>query len=178
MQALEGRHHAALVEIHVTLSVQLAAACSLNMKARTRRMRTSPVKRVSPCTILIVSLAAGLLLSLCCEGAAGPQTVSLEQAEGIILSTVLSGSDSGKVVCELPTQMKAGTVVHPSISAQSVSYAAPTDSWFFFIDDNPGYRWTHPCRYAFVCCYTGTQTVHNEGSPPDNADSLRVVIFK
>lgn len=127
--------------------------------------------------VLAVLISAGLLLFSCSENATSPQAISLEQAERIILSSVLNGNDSGKVVYELPTQMKAGTIVYPSDSPDSVSYDAPTDSWFFFIDDKPGYRWAHPCRYAFVCCSSGIPTVYNESFPPDNADSLSVVMF-
>jgi hypothetical protein len=113
--------------------------------------------------------------SSCSQNSTEPRGVSLKQAEHIILTELLGGSDSGRVVYELPTQIGVGAAVY---SAFDSAYTAPMDSWFFFIDDKPGYRWVHPCRYSFVCCLTGNLTTHDEVMFPHNLDSLRVVVFR
>lgn len=136
------------------------------------------MKQFNPWVIVMVTYIVGLFYFSCSEKTTdAQQAISLDQAEEIILANVLNGDDSGIVVYELPTQMEEGAIVS-TVSLYPVSYTAPTDSWFFFIDDQPGYRWTHDCRYAFVSCSTGKPTVYNEGWPPDNFDSLKVVTFQ
>ena len=51
---------------------------------------------------------------------------------------------------------------------------APTEGWFFFVDDNPGANWEHPCRYAFV---TKTGEIHwtPSMSPPYDMDAFEPV---
>ena len=121
-------------------------------------------------TLLVITVLA------CSHKATEPTEVTLTQAEAIVLSQILNNSDSGKAVYELPIQMRSGTVVRQQ-GPDSTQCIAPSDSWFFFIDDNPTYRWAHPCRYAFVSCADGKPSVFSEGFPPDNVDSLRVVTF-
>lgn len=138
----------------------------------------STMKAIRPRTLIVLLWVSGLFLFSYCGKSVETQGTTLKQAETIVLDHVLNGNDSGKVVYELPTAVKAGTPVRPKHSIDSVSYSAASDSWFFFIDDNPGFRWAHPCRYVFVGCSTGDRTVYDEAFYPDNFDSLVVVKFR
>jgi hypothetical protein len=135
------------------------------------------MKKVSLRILAIRATFIALIIVGCSHKATEPSEISLKQAEGIVLSQILNNNDSGIVVYELPTEMKSGTAVTQR-GPDSTRYVAPSDCWFFFIDDKPTYRWTHPCRYAFVSCADGKHTVFDEGFPPDVVDSLRVVTFR
>ncbi len=134
------------------------------------------MKQLNIQILVIIPSLLSVSLVACSHKATEPSEISLKQAEQSVFSQMLSNNDSGIVVYELPTQMKSGAVVTQR-GPDSTQYVAPSDSWFFFIDDKPTYRWTHPCRYAFVACADGKHTVFNEGFPPSNIDSLRVVTF-
>ena len=138
----------------------------------------STMKIIIPRTLIVLLWVSVLFFFLYCEKGIETQEITLQKAETIVLDNVLNGSDSGKVVYELPTPMKAGSSVRPKHSIDSVSYTASSDSWFFFIDDYPDFRWAHPCRYVFVFCSTGDYTVYDEDFYPDNFDSLVVVRFR
>jgi len=132
------------------------------------------MEKINSQILTIFLLIFGGFLYSCSDKGTEPQDISLKQAEEIVLSKLLSGDNSGKIVYELQNKIKAGTAIY---SVDSM-YTAPTDSWFFFIDDLPGYYWVHPCRYVFICCSSGKDTVY-EGHlfPPRNLDSLTVVKY-
>ena len=104
------------------------------------------------------------------------EEITLKQAEQIVYLQILNSNDSGKVVYELPSEMHAGTTL--KAKGGDSTYFSLNDSWFFFINDNPGYRWVHPCRYLFVACSDGKYFIVAEINEPENIDSLRVVAFK
>ena len=51
---------------------------------------------------------------------------------------------------------------------------APEEGWFFFVDDNPGANWEHPCRYAFVTRRGEIQWTPSM-SPPYTMDDFELV---
>ncbi len=134
-------------------------------------------RNIIACICLPLSLAPAPLFLSCSDIGTEPHAISLKLAEQIVLSDILGGNDSGRIVYELPTEMESGTVVRQR-GPDSTEYRAPTDSWFFFVDDKAGWRWAHPCRYVFVACADGKLTVFDEEFPPNNIDSLRVVTFR
>jgi hypothetical protein len=103
--------------------------------------------------------------------------ISLKEAEGIVLTQILENNIEGKVVYELQTKMKSGTTVKNGIITNGNEYTVEKDCWFFFIDDAPGAKWAHPCRYVFVYCSDGEYKVVDEEWPPDNFDDLVSVEF-
>ena len=132
------------------------------------------MKKINSQILTTFILIFGGFLSSCSDLGTEPQEISLKQAEEIILSKLLNGDDTGKIVYELQNKIKADTAIY---SANSI-YLVPANSWFFFIDDLPGYFWVHPCRYVFISCAGGKEKVY-EGDlyPPRNLDSLKVVKF-
>ena len=46
--------------------------------------------------------------------------------------------------------------------------SAPSNSWAFFVDKNPGQDWAHPCAYIFVSKSNGAISVKNSTLPPMN----------
>jgi len=116
------------------------------------------------------------LLFICCEEEKSENSnITLQQAEQIIFIELLDSNDSGKIVYELPYSM----VIEDTVKAKGgdSTYVVQNDSWFFFIDDQPGYRWAHPCRYSFVDCNNGEYIVIDEINEPENIDSLVIVNF-
>jgi hypothetical protein len=130
-------------------------------------------------TLLLLSIIFTISFLSCSKhgptGNTQTDETSLREAEQILFTQILNGSDSGKVVYELPTQMKAGSTV--KAKGGDSTYTAQNDSWFFFINDFPGFRYFHPCRYVLVACSDGKYILINEGNEPENIDSMRVVIF-
>lgn len=115
-----------------------------------------------------------IFLFSCSNKGTEPRDVTLKQAEEIVLSKLLNNTDSGKIVYELQNKISAGTKIH---SADSM-FSSSTNSWFFFIDDAPDYYWVHPCRYVFICCTSGEQTVFKgDLFPPNNLENLTIVNF-
>lgn len=45
-------------------------------------------------------------------------------------------------------------------------------AWFFFIDDDPGANWEHPCRYLFVDADTGKYDIIGAKTPPKKLTDL------
>jgi len=58
------------------------------------------------------------------------------------------------------------------IIAPKQAFAPDDDSWFFFVDDAPGDRWAHPCRWIFVNSLNGDVTTIDESWPPENLDDF------
>jgi hypothetical protein len=99
--------------------------------------------------------------------------ISLKKAEGIVFSQILENNIEGIVVYKLQIIVDAGSL----ITNIDEEYKVEEDSWFFFIDDAPGDRWKHPCRYVFIDCKNSAYKIINEGLPPDNFDSLSKIDF-
>ena len=81
---------------------------------------------------------------------------------------------TGIDVYELKTMLPANAVVQ-TVFPDTVQYTTHCDSWFFFVDDHPGYRYTHPVRYVFIYVQDGDYEVIHEGFPPDNFDELELI---
>ncbi len=89
---------------------------------------------------------------------------------------MLNGSDTGKIVYELPHILKAGNIISCR-QLDSTDFVASSDSWYFFIDDNPDMYWVHPCRYVFVNISSGEVTVHNWTYFPTCLNEMQIIIF-
>jgi hypothetical protein len=126
-------------------------------------------------TVLLLFTLLYLLFICCEEEKSENSNITLKQAEQIIFIELLDSNDSGKVVYELPYIMNIGDTV--KTKGGDSTYVAKDDCWFFFIDDQPGYRWVHPCRYSFVSCDDGEYIVIDERNEPENIDSLIIVNF-
>lgn len=116
-----------------------------------------------------------LLFISCEEENSENSNITLQQAEQIIFVELLDSNDSGKIVYELPYCMNIGDSV--KAKGGDSTYIAEDNSWFFFIDDKPGYRWVHPCRYSFIKCDGGEYIVIDERNEPEIIDSLVIVSF-
>jgi len=58
------------------------------------------------------------------------------------------------------------------ITGAKQAFAPDDDSWFFFVDDAPGDRWAHPCRWIFANSLNGDVTIIDETWPPENLDDF------
>lgn len=125
----------------------------------------------------VISLFVPTFFLSCSEKTIEPNEISLKEAEQIVFYDILNNNDSGKVIYELLTKLESNTKVKQR-GPDSTKYSVPYNAWFFFIDDQPDYRWAHACRYVFIACEGGRQTIFNERFPPENFENLRVVIFK
>ena len=127
--------------------------------------------------IFFLCILTLLLVFLSCLITESGKIISLKEAEGIVLTQILEDNTEGKVVYELQTKMKPCTIVRNGIITNGNEYTVEKDCWFFFIDDVPGAKWMHPCRYVFVYCCGGEYKVIDEEWPPDNFYNLVVVGF-
>ncbi len=111
-----------------------------------------------------------------CEKSTEPNSLTIADAERAVFINVLSNNDSGKVVYELPNILKAGSVINCR-QLDSTDFIAPSDSWFFFIDDNPNMYWVHPCRYVFINASSAKATIHNWTYKPTCIGEMKIVGF-
>ena len=128
-----------------------------------------------PVIILFIGLC--FFLFSYCDESTGPKINSLKSTEKNLYINLLNSNDSGKVVYELLSRLKAGTIVKTGAAYDTSKYTAPTNSWFFFIDDHPELRYSHPCRYVFSDIYTGDLTVYDAQFYPECLDEMEIVIF-
>jgi hypothetical protein len=104
---------------------------------------------------------AGILLLVC---AYTDTSVSLEEAEQIVIKEICNSTIEGIKLYKLPCSLNTGDVVMDV--DDSTSYAAERECWFFYIDDFPGAKFAHPVRYVFVYCDNGEYSViHEPGGP-------------
>lgn len=99
-------------------------------------------------------------------------SLSLKEAEQLVLSQVLEDNLEGKTLYELPDKVIAGSVIKNGYGSGCNEYVVEDDSWFFFIDDMPGWRYAHPCRYVFVTSAGGAIRVIDEQFPPTIINDL------
>ncbi|MBE0551288.1 MAG: hypothetical protein IH619_02750 [Ignavibacterium sp.] len=129
-------------------------------------------------TIIILFMGLCIFLFLYCDESTGPTINSLKSAEKNVFVNLLNSNDSGKVVYELVYPLKAGTVIKATPPLDSTEYTAPAYSWFFFINDQPGLRWVHDCRYVFSDIYSGNLTVYDAQFYPECLDDMEIVNFQ
>ena len=131
-------------------------------------------------SVYFLVLISTMLLLLCCSEKNSTEpttTISLEQAEQILISEVLNDSISDAIrVYELEEILEKDSI----ISSWKNQYTAEADCWFFFIDDAFYANWAHPCRYVFV--FFNNKSGNNfeiidETTPPNNYENLVKVSF-
>jgi len=127
--------------------------------------------------LLILVLLPFLLVNCSRDHSTGPQiTITLEQAEEILLTEVLQDSVPGGImVYELQQPVEKFSVIR---SWQN-KYIIAGKCWFFFIDDYFYANWAHPCRYVLVNFYDEqgmSFEIIDETSPP-GFENLVVVEF-
>lgn len=126
---------------------------------------------------ILIVLFTFLLVNCSRDHSAGPQiTITLEQAEEILLTEVLQDSIPGGImVYELQQSLEKDS----TICSWNNQYIVEWKCWFFFIDDYFYANWAHPCRYVLVNFYDESEIsfkVIDETSPP-GFENLVVVEF-
>ena len=125
-------------------------------------------------SILFISLYC--FFSFSCENSTESKIISISDAEKIVFRDALNSNDSGKVVYELPQIVKAGSVIKCR-QVDSTDFYVSSDSWFFFIDDQPTYRWVHQCRYVFIDVSTQKLTKYDWTFYPTCLSEMKIVVF-
>ncbi len=118
----------------------------------------------------------GVKISRINESKITQDTLTMQDAIAILIDSILEG-DTADI--DLYINPEPGDSM---VSSWNFSYITPySNGWFFFIDDAPPANWTHPCRYLFLSdfqylTYYFYNTIIREMSPPDNIDSLKMII--
>jgi hypothetical protein len=129
--------------------------------------------------VITLFAALSIFLFSYCDESTGPTINSLKSAEKNLFVNLLNSNDSGKVVYELLYRLTAGTIVKTGdVVFDTSKYKAPTNSWFFFIDDHPELRYSHSCRYVFSDIYSSNLTVYDAQFYPECLDEMKIVIFQ
>ena len=108
----------------------------------------------------------GLLVVLGVVGCVAPMGeegyISLKKAERVVLWNVLNNNTEGIKLYELEYRLNEGDTVYAlSADCQEEHLVVEEECWFFLIDNHPGYRWAHECRFVFVYC-SGNYKVTNQ----------------
>ena len=117
--------------------------------------------------LLLLVLSAFLLVNCSKDHSTDPQiTITLEQAEEILLTEVFQDSVSGGImVYELEQPLEKYSIIY----SWKNEYIIARKCWFFFIDDYFYANWEHPCRYVLVNFYNEQRIsfeIIDETSPP------------
>ena len=99
--------------------------------------------------------------------------VGLDEATQKVLSDILHNDLNGLALYRDTVKMQTGTEIgYYSDPQPDEPYQVTTPSWFFFVDDNPGMRWAHACRYILIPYNGDNPRIIEEQWPPDNYDTL------
>lgn len=101
--------------------------------------------------------------------------ISLEMAELILLREVLFNDTLGRIIKELPREVKAGEVIKNALD--STEYPADRDAWFFFIDNKPGYVYAKPVWWVFIYRDNGEWAIIHEEWWPNVFNSLERIFW-
>ena len=93
------------------------------------------------------------------------ENLSKMDAYNLVVLQVLNGITNGKdiYVSEVYLTPGMGEINLPE-----------AEGWYFFIDDQPGMDWAHPCRYVYVNISRDI-TVENSNIPPRNFEDMELV---
>jgi hypothetical protein len=133
--------------------------------------------------LLLVIILGGLILSLSCNfpfSSLGDKKLSQEQALQLVLDEVVQPDLLGEdplVVFAWPEPLVPGDTLHPyAVYGEDPAanlIEVEEESWFFWIEDEPFARFTHPNRYALVEIRSGELSVSNaDWWPVLNGQSL------
>jgi predicted lipid-binding transport protein (Tim44 family) len=92
----------------------------------------------------------------------------------IVKKEVLKDELKGKKIYAAIEPLKAGY----EIKSWEKVFKAPetfSQSWFFFIDDQPEANWQHHCRYVFVDAEKGEFEVLKSLTPPDSMEGIEQI---
>ncbi|MBF8255712.1 MAG: hypothetical protein HW375_619 [Anaerolineales bacterium] len=110
----------------------------------------------------LLSAVLFLVLASC---ASAPSAQTLEEARQVVLDEVVQPEslDHPVIVFALPDPLRSGDQIGPYNKEGYGPAVVPTtieeDSWFFWIDDAPGARFSHPGRFVLISPATGEVTV-------------------
>jgi len=103
-----------------------------------------------------------ILLASC---ASAPRAQTFEEARQVVLDEVVQPEslDHPVIVFVLPDPLRSGDQIGPYNKEGYGPAVVPTtiedDNWFFWIDDAPGARFSHPGRFVLISQATGEVTV-------------------
>ena len=103
-----------------------------------------------------------LVLASC---ASAPRARTFEEARQVVLDEVVQPEslDHPVIVFALPDPLRSGDQIGPYNKEGYGPTVVPTtiedDSWFFWIDDAPGARFSHPGRFVLISQATGEVTI-------------------
>lgn len=85
--------------------------------------------------------------------------ISRNEAYELLKQTIFNGAiDSVEILASQTPLQPLYQIRTNDTFVPSPSY----ESWFFFVDENPGADWWHPCKYVFISTVSGNITVTNK----------------
>ncbi|PTN10006.1 C13 family peptidase [Nitrosomonas aestuarii] len=96
--------------------------------------------------------------------------ISLNDAADKVINEIFSGELGERAMFAAPESKQAGDEIIADFSGARVDVT--TDSWFFFIDEQPAAGWEHPAQYIFVDIVTGAIRTNSLTAPPQELSSL------
>lgn len=93
---------------------------------------------------------------------AGAWAVSRDEAYSKVTQELLAGNLDGKAIDTLSNVVSADSSI---ADMHGQTFKAPSNSWFFLVDDHFTANWDHACRYVFVDTVTGDMTVYPANAP-------------
>jgi len=123
-------------------------------------------------TVLSFFTLSVIILS-CSDDDQTASPMTLAEATHKVLVDVLDNDLDSLLFYRHPDKILPGTGLAYYFGAEPVPpYIVDEASWFFFVDDVPGARWMHPCRWILVAENGGAVDITDEGWPPDFWDDM------
>ncbi|RKX26446.1 MAG: hypothetical protein DRP46_10850 [Candidatus Zixiibacteriota bacterium] len=109
-----------------------------------------------------------LFILQCSDDDQDASPLTLAEATHKVLAEVLDNDLDSLLFYRHPDKIMPGAEFEYLYGgAPDVPYIVEKASWFFFIDDLPGARWVHPCRWILVPENGGDIEITDEQWPPE-----------
>jgi hypothetical protein len=92
--------------------------------------------------------------------------LNLEQAKSRMISSALQGNVGQRAVFAYPNVVPRGTKI--ATWTEPTKVILDRDSWFFFVDEQPGANWEHKAQFVFVDKISGQVRAVPSQAPPLN----------
>ncbi|AEB08881.1 hypothetical protein [Desulfobacca acetoxidans] len=104
----------------------------------------------------VLWLFSAVVLCACMPGFARADALTRDQAISVLIAQVINPSPNKDTLMAFGPQnmLQPGTVVEPSMlntpPYPGSSRTIQTPTWFFWINDEPEYRFVHACRFIYI----------------------------
>jgi len=124
---------------------------------------------------LLSFFTLSVIILSCSDDEQTASPITLAEATHKVLTDVLDNDFDSLLFYRHPEKITSGTEFRYYPSGEpDPAFIVDEASWFFFVDDVPGARWAHPCRWILVAENGGAVQITDEEWPPGFFDEMEM----